>query len=95
MTTTSSRLASWRYCGPSKRDRSATHDTHPVSRIVAEAARRLALIRLAEAQVSVNLARAQRLRRPILQAAFPPPPRRIDALPCAILFSNKLHLKQF
>lgn len=88
MTTTSSRLASWRYCGPSKRDRSATHDTHPVSRIVAEAARRLALIRLAEAQVSVNLARAQRLRRPSCRRGSPPPPRRIDALPCVYIVLN-------
>ena len=88
MTTTSSRLASWRYCGPSKRDRSATHDTHPVSRIVAEAARRLALIRLAEAQVSVNLARAQRLRRPSRRRRSPPPPRRIDALPCVYIVLN-------
>ena len=39
-------------------------------RIVAEADRRLSLIRVAEAQVSANLARAQRLRQSILQAAF-------------------------
>lgn len=39
-------------------------------RIVAEADRRLSLIRAAEAQVSANLARARRLRQSILQAAF-------------------------
>ena len=39
-------------------------------RIVAEADRRLSLIRVAEVQVSANLARAQRLRQSILQAAF-------------------------
>ena len=39
-------------------------------RIVAEADRRLSLIRVAEAQVATNLARAQRLRQSILQAAF-------------------------
>jgi type I restriction enzyme, S subunit len=39
-------------------------------RIVAEADRRLSLIRVAEAQVAANLARAQRLRQSILQAAF-------------------------
>lgn len=39
-------------------------------RIVAEADRRLSLIRVAEAQVTANLARAQRLRQSILQAAF-------------------------
>ena len=39
-------------------------------RIVAEADRRLSLVRMAEAQVSANLARAQRLRQSILQAAF-------------------------
>ena len=39
-------------------------------RIVAEADRRLSLVRVAEAQVSANLARAQRLRQSILQAAF-------------------------
>ena len=39
-------------------------------RIVAEADRRLSLIRGAEAQVSANLARAKRLRQSILQAAF-------------------------
>lgn len=39
-------------------------------RIVAEADRRLSLIRGAEAQVAANLARAQRLRQSILQAAF-------------------------
>ena len=43
------------------------------SRIVAEADRRLSLIRVAEAQVSANLARAQRLRQSILQAAFSSP----------------------
>lgn len=42
-------------------------------RIVAEADRRLSLIRTAEAQVSANLARAQRLRQSILQAAFATP----------------------
>ncbi len=42
-------------------------------RIVAEADRRLSLIRVAEAQVAANLARAQRLRQSILQAAFAPP----------------------
>jgi type I restriction enzyme S subunit len=42
-------------------------------RIVAEADRRLSLIRVAEAQVSANLARAQRLRQSILQAAFRTP----------------------
>ena len=41
-------------------------------RIVAEADRRLSLIRVAEAQVAANLARAQRLRQSILQAAFSP-----------------------
>jgi type I restriction enzyme, S subunit len=39
-------------------------------RIVAEADRRLSLIRVAEAQVTTNLARAQRLRQSILQVAF-------------------------
>ena len=39
-------------------------------RIVAEADRRLSLIRVAEAQVTANLTRAQRLRQSILQAAF-------------------------
>jgi len=39
-------------------------------RIVAETDRRLSLVRVAEAQVSTNLARAQRLRQSILQAAF-------------------------
>ena len=42
-------------------------------RIVAEADRRLSLIRVAEAQVAANLARAQRLRQSILQAAFSSP----------------------
>ena len=42
-------------------------------RIVAEADRRLSLIRIAEAQVTANLARAQRLRQSILQAAFTMP----------------------
>ncbi len=42
-------------------------------RIVAEADRRLSLIRVAEAQVAANLARAQRLRQSILQAAFTAP----------------------
>ena len=42
-------------------------------RIVAEADRRLSLIRGAEAQVSANLARAKRLRQSILQAAFARP----------------------
>ena len=42
-------------------------------RIVAEADRRLSLIRVAEAQVSANLARAHRLRQSILQAAFRTP----------------------
>ena len=42
-------------------------------RIVAEAERRLSLIRVAEAQVAANLARAQRLRQSILQAAFAGP----------------------
>lgn len=42
-------------------------------RIVAEADRRLSLIRVAEAQVAANLARAQRLRQSILQAAFAAP----------------------
>jgi type I restriction enzyme S subunit len=42
-------------------------------RIVAEADRRLSLIRVAEAQVAANLARAQRLRQSILQAAFATP----------------------
>ena len=42
-------------------------------RIVAEADRRLSLIRGAEAQVSANLARAKRLRQSILQAAFASP----------------------
>ena len=42
-------------------------------RIVAEADRRLSLIRVAEAQVTTNLARAQRLRQSILQAAFRTP----------------------
>ena len=42
-------------------------------RIVAEADRRLSLVRVAEAQVSANLARAQRLRQSILQAAFTMP----------------------
>ena len=42
-------------------------------RIVAEADRRLSLIRAAEAQVTANLARAKRLRQAILQAAFAPP----------------------
>ena len=41
-------------------------------RIVAEADRRLSLIRGAEAQVGANLARAKRLRQSILQAAFAP-----------------------
>ena len=41
-------------------------------RIVAEADRRLSLIRVAEAQVSANLARAQRLRQAILSSAFAP-----------------------
>lgn len=39
-------------------------------RIVAEADRRLTLIRVAEAQVTMSLARAKRLRQSILQAAF-------------------------
>ena len=42
-------------------------------RIVAEADRRLSLIRVAEAQVVANLARAHRLRQSILQAAFTMP----------------------
>ena len=42
-------------------------------RIVAEADRRLSLIRVAQAQVSANLARAQRLRQTMLQAAFRTP----------------------
>ena len=42
-------------------------------RIVAEADRRLSLIRAAEAQVTANLARAKRLRQSILQAAFASP----------------------
>ncbi len=42
-------------------------------RIVAEADRRLSLIRVAETQVTANLARAQRLRQSILQAAFAAP----------------------
>ncbi len=42
-------------------------------RIVAEADRRLSLIRVAEAQIAANLARAQRLRQSILQAAFAAP----------------------
>ena len=42
-------------------------------RIVAEADRRLSLIRGAEAQVGANLARAKRLRQSILQAAFAQP----------------------
>ena len=42
-------------------------------RIVAEADRRLSLIRGAEVQVSANLARAKRLRQSILQAAFAGP----------------------
>ena len=42
-------------------------------RIVAEADRRLSLIRAAEAQVTANLARAKRLRQSILQAAFAAP----------------------
>ena len=42
-------------------------------RIVAEADRRLSLIRTAEAQVAANLVRAQRLRQSILQAAFSSP----------------------
>ena len=42
-------------------------------RIVAEADRRLSLIRVAEAQVAANLARAKRLRQSILQAAFAHP----------------------
>ena len=42
-------------------------------RIVAEADRRLSLIRAAEAQVTTNLARAQRLRQSILRAAFSVP----------------------
>ena len=42
-------------------------------RIVAEADRRLSLIRAAEAQVTANLARARRLRQSILQAAFAAP----------------------
>ena len=41
-------------------------------RIVAEADRRLSLIRGAAAQVRANLARAKRLRQSILQAAFAP-----------------------
>ncbi len=40
------------------------------NRIVAEADRRLSLIRATEAQVAANLARAKRLRQSILQAAF-------------------------
>ena len=43
------------------------------ARLVAEADRRLSLIRGAEAQVSANLARAKRLRQSILQAAFAGP----------------------
>lgn len=39
-------------------------------RIVAEGDRRLSLIRPAEAQITADLARAKRLRRSILQAAF-------------------------
>ena len=39
-------------------------------RIVAEADRRLSLIRVTEAQVAANLARAQRLRQSIVQTAF-------------------------
>ena len=45
-------------------------DVRSVFRIVAEADRRLSLIRVAEAQVSANLARTQRLRQSILRAAF-------------------------
>ena len=44
-----------------------------VLRIVAEADRRLSLIRVAEAPVAANLARAKRLRQSILQAAFAMP----------------------
>ena len=43
------------------------------ARFVAEADRRLSLIRGAEAQVSASLARATRLRQSILQAAFAGP----------------------
>lgn len=46
---------------------------HEQHRIVAEADRRLSLIRGAEAQVSANLARTKRLRQSILQAAFAQP----------------------
>ena len=42
-------------------------------RIGAEADRRLSLIRVAEAQVAANVARAKRLRQSILQAAFAHP----------------------
>ena len=42
-------------------------------RIVAEADRRLSLIRAAEAQVTANLARGKRLRQSILQTAFAAP----------------------
>jgi type I restriction enzyme S subunit len=42
-------------------------------RIVAEVDRRQSLIRVAEAQVTANLARAQRLRQSILQSAFSVP----------------------
>jgi type I restriction enzyme S subunit len=51
-------------------------------RIVAEADRRLSLIRVAEAQVTANLARAQRLRQSILQSAFSVPqvPSKIDSM---------------
>ena len=42
-------------------------------RIILESDRRLSLIRVAEAQVTANLARAQRLRQSILPAAFTTP----------------------
>ena len=50
-------------------------------RIVAEADRRLSLIRGAEAQVSANLARAKRLRQSILQAAFAAPAPATESRP--------------
>ena len=53
-----------------RRDYLLIHDRRALGVIVAEADRRLSLIRVAESQVTANLARAQRLRQSILQAAF-------------------------
>ena len=68
--TISSKLASSRCCEAVRHDGPEMPEARLIVRIVAEADRRLSLIRVAEVQVAANLARAQRLRQSILQAAF-------------------------